>query len=119
MAHDYSDHVSILKFIERNWGLPTITERSRDNLPDPIARDREYPYVPTNGPAVDDLFSMFDFDHDRDHGIIWIIVMAAANEARLVGRDRLNSFDRSGLPQIIEREHVLIEKIEQPVENMR
>jgi hypothetical protein len=24
ISHDYADHVSILKFIERNWGLPTI-----------------------------------------------------------------------------------------------
>jgi hypothetical protein len=24
-----------LKFIERNWGLPTISGRSRDNLPSP------------------------------------------------------------------------------------
>lgn len=33
VVHDYSDHVSILKFIERNWRLPPITDRSRDNLP--------------------------------------------------------------------------------------
>ena len=35
ISHDYSDHVSILKFIERNWGLETVTERSRDNFPQP------------------------------------------------------------------------------------
>ncbi len=33
--HSYADHVSILKFIEKNWNLPTITSRSRDNLPNP------------------------------------------------------------------------------------
>lgn len=65
VAHDYSDHVSLLKFIERNWGLPAVTDRSRDNLPNPLTRP-ENPYVPTNGPAIDDLFSMFDFDHGRD-----------------------------------------------------
>ncbi|MGC2225073.1 MAG: alkaline phosphatase family protein [Methylocella sp.] len=29
LVHDYSDHVSIVKFIERNWCLPPITNRSR------------------------------------------------------------------------------------------
>jgi phospholipase C len=66
--HGYSDHVSILKFIERNWRLAPLTERSRDNLPAPITR-RDNPYVPVNMPALSDLFSMFDFDkdHDDDH----------------------------------------------------
>ena len=36
ISHEYSDHVSIVKFIERNWGLKTITKRSRDNSPNPI-----------------------------------------------------------------------------------
>lgn len=57
--HGYADHVSILKFIERNWELPTITERSRDNLPNPITGAD--PYVPTNMPAITDLFDAFDF----------------------------------------------------------
>ena len=35
ISHDYTDHVSILKFIERNWGLAPLTHRSRDNLPNP------------------------------------------------------------------------------------
>ena len=35
IAHDYSDHVSILKFIERNWKLDPVTSRSRDNFPNP------------------------------------------------------------------------------------
>jgi phospholipase C len=63
--HNYADHVSIIKFIEANWGLPTITRRSRDNFPNPIAT-RENPYVPVNSPALDDLFGLFDFSgHSR------------------------------------------------------
>jgi phospholipase C len=58
--HNYADHVSIIKFIEANWGLPTITRRSRDNFPNPIAT-KENPYVPVNSPALDDLFGLFNF----------------------------------------------------------
>jgi phospholipase C len=36
ISHTYSDHVSILKFIEANWKLPPPTHRSRDNLPNPV-----------------------------------------------------------------------------------
>ena len=60
VSHTYTDHVSILKFIERNWGLRPLTDRSRDNLPNPIAR-RDNPYVPVNMPAIGDLFDMFHF----------------------------------------------------------
>jgi phospholipase C len=60
VSHEYSDHVSILKFIEANWGLPTITGRSRDNLPNPVQSGAN-PYAPTNGPALGDLMSMFHF----------------------------------------------------------
>jgi phospholipase C len=60
IAHEYSDHVSIIKFIERNWGLQPITSRSRDNYPNPVATAGN-PYVPLNGPAIDDLFGLFDF----------------------------------------------------------
>ncbi len=60
ISHEYDDHVSILKFIERNWGLPTVTSRSRDNFPDPITAPNN-PYVPVNSPAIGDLFSLFDF----------------------------------------------------------
>jgi acid phosphatase len=60
ISHGYSDQVSILKFIERNWSLPTITARSRDNLPNPmVAADNAY--VPVNSPALSDLFDLFDF----------------------------------------------------------
>jgi phospholipase C len=60
--HSYGDHVSLLKFIERNWHLRALTDRSRDNLPNPKMRG-EQPYVPANMPALSDLFDMFDFDH--------------------------------------------------------
>ena len=58
--HSYSDHVSIPKFIERNWALPTISARSRDNFPNPVTVSGN-PYVPTNTPALDDLFDAFTF----------------------------------------------------------
>jgi phospholipase C len=58
--HDYCDHVSLLKFIERNWKLPPISRRSRDNLPNPIAAARD-PYRPLNAPAIGDLMSLFSF----------------------------------------------------------
>jgi phospholipase C len=60
VSHDYTDHVSILKFIERNWGLKPVTGRSRDNFPNPVVRD-DNPYVPINSPAIGDMFDMFDF----------------------------------------------------------
>ena len=67
ISHSYADHVSILKFIERNWNLPTISERSRDNLPNPHATERNA-YVPANTPAISDLFDLFDFGgDDRDN----------------------------------------------------
>jgi len=60
VVHTYADHVSILKFIEKNWGLAPLSHRSRDNLPNPISSRRD-PYVPTNGPAIGDLIDMFRF----------------------------------------------------------
>ena len=62
ISHQYSDHASIIKFVERNWGLPTISNRSRDNLPNPLT-DADNPYVPQNRPALGDLWASFDFDH--------------------------------------------------------
>ena len=64
--HSYTDHVSILKFIERNWRLQPLTARSRDNLPNP-RMSHHNPYVPVNGPAIGDLFDMFELD-SRDKG---------------------------------------------------
>jgi acid phosphatase len=58
--HTYTDHVSLLKFIERNWRLPSVSQHSRDNLPNPRAsRD---PYRPANVPAIGDMMSLFDFN---------------------------------------------------------
>jgi len=65
ISHTYTDHVSILKFIERNWDLRPLTRRSRDNFPNPKS-DRDNPYVPKNSPAIGDLFDLFDFGHDHD-----------------------------------------------------
>ena len=68
ISHTYTDHVSILKFIERNWHLKPLTHRSRDNFPNPVADDDD-PYVPLNSPAIGDLFDLFGFDHhDGGHG---------------------------------------------------
>ncbi|MDP9032346.1 MAG: phosphoesterase, partial [Pseudomonadota bacterium] len=58
--HTYYDHASIAKFIERNWSIPPLSERSRDNLPNP-QHGGENPYVPLNRPAIGDLMNMFDF----------------------------------------------------------
>ncbi|MBI3563453.1 MAG: alkaline phosphatase family protein [Gammaproteobacteria bacterium] len=58
--HTYYDHASILKFIERNWGLEPLSDRSRDNLPNPVTR-QDNPYVPVNAPAIGDLMNLFDF----------------------------------------------------------
>jgi len=58
--HGYADHVSIIKFIERNWKLKPITARSRDNFPNPKTSP-DNPYVPTNSPALTDLWDAFRF----------------------------------------------------------
>ena len=60
VVHSYSDQVSLLKFIEKNWNLPAISTRSRDNLPNPITSPSNS-YLPTNGPAIDDLMDFFKF----------------------------------------------------------
>jgi phospholipase C len=60
VVHSYSDHASIVKFIEKNWGLGPITSRSRDNLPNPVPSAGN-PYVPANAPAISDLMDMFNF----------------------------------------------------------
>ena len=63
ISHTYTDHVSTMKFIERNWGLRPVTQRSRDNLPNPVMQDN--PYVPVNSPAIGDLFDLFDFSNSQ------------------------------------------------------
>jgi phospholipase C len=72
ISHDYTDHVSILKFIERNWDLDPLTHRSRDGLANPKYGEKSE-YVPVNTPAIGDLFDLFQFNgpgsgHDRDNG---------------------------------------------------
>ena len=59
--HTYYDHASIAKFIEHNWGLPPLSARSRDNLPNPL-HAADDPYVPVNRPAIGDLTNLFDFN---------------------------------------------------------
>ena len=65
--HTYSDHASILKFIERNWELEPLSPRSRDNLPNPVMDENVY--APANAPAIGDLMSLFDFKmaHTDEH----------------------------------------------------
>jgi len=60
ISHVYSDHASVPKFIEANWGLSPITRRSRDNMPNPVTGSN--PYVPTNGPAISDMMAAFKFN---------------------------------------------------------
>src|SRR5215469_15020851 len=55
--HTYTDHVSLLKFIEANWGLSPLTSYSADNLPNATPGV----YVPHNRPAIGDLMTMFNF----------------------------------------------------------
>src|SRR5262249_24158320 len=66
VVHTYQDHASVLKFIERNWNLKPLTNRSRDNLPKPTMSAAN-PYVPLNMPAVADLFDMFNFGRVEEH----------------------------------------------------
>ena len=60
VSHVYSDHASTIKFIEKNWGLGTISHRSRDNYPNPKVH-ADNPYAPTNSPALGDLTDLFHF----------------------------------------------------------
>jgi phospholipase C len=67
VVHTYYDQASVLKFIERNWGLARISNRSRDNLPNPVMAG-DNAYVPRNMPAIGDLFDMFNFDQGSNRG---------------------------------------------------
>ncbi len=67
ISHAYTDHVSTLKFIEYNWGLPPVTSRSRDNFPNPVASSSN-PYVPLNTPAIGDLTDLFSLGKGKGHG---------------------------------------------------
>jgi phospholipase C len=60
--HTYQDHASILKFIRRNWRLPPLSYRSRDNLPNPSREDDDdRRHRSGNSPAIGDLTTLFDF----------------------------------------------------------
>ena len=59
--HVYHDHASILKFIEHNWQLPALSNRSRDRLPNPVMNNAADPYLPSNSPAIGDLSTLFAF----------------------------------------------------------
>ena len=43
-----------------------LTNRSRDNFPNPISFF-DNPYVPFNSPAIGDLFDLFDFGQSETH----------------------------------------------------
>jgi phospholipase C len=58
--HGYSDHASILKFIEANWRLAPVSATGRDALPNPLTTEGN-PYIPTNSPALSDMTDMFNF----------------------------------------------------------
>lgn len=71
--HTYYDHVSLIKFIEKNWHLAPLSRRSLDNLPNPVMPafpkhpDLSHPdrirslYIPQNRPAIGDLTDLFNF----------------------------------------------------------
>jgi phospholipase C len=62
ISHTYAEHSSFVKFVERNWQLNSaLSDRSRDNLPNPVQGSGGNPYVPDNMPAIGDLFDLFDF----------------------------------------------------------
>ena len=75
--HTYYDHVSLIKFIEKNWHLGPLSGRSLDNLPDPamppfpahpdLSRPEKLRsfYIPRNRPAIGDLSNLFDFSKNR------------------------------------------------------
>lgn len=44
-----------------------ITKRSRDNFPNPQS-EWDNPYVPSNSPAIGDLFDFFQFEKNHGHG---------------------------------------------------
>ena len=63
ISHAYNEHSSFVKFVERNWMLnTTLSDRSRDNLPNP-KQDGAHSYVPSNMPAIGDLFDLFNFSN--------------------------------------------------------
>ncbi len=64
--HTYQDHASVLKFIRRNWRLPPLSHRSRDNLPNPPAGQEDDLRDAGRGQAsVGDLTTLFEFPVKR------------------------------------------------------
>jgi|GEM_PF-78897 len=64
--HLYHDHASLVKFIQRNWKLAPLSQRSRDNHPNPVhtkpGNASDVAYIPINKtPTVGDLMTMFEF----------------------------------------------------------
>jgi phospholipase C len=94
VVHSYNDQASVLKFIERNWILGKISNRSRDNLPNPVM-DKTNLWVPTNMPAIGDLFDMFDFSlHAQIQGQITteeVEAQEAAKAAEQAAQNAINN----------------------------
>jgi acid phosphatase len=74
--HTYNDHVSILKFIEANWGLKPLTSYSEDNLPNATPQA----YIPKVRPAIGNLMTMFNFK-DPHFGTIRLPLTHTAQKA--------------------------------------
>ena len=87
--HTYADHVSVLKFIEANWGLQPLSSISLDNLPNPIARKGD-PYVPINGPAIGNLMHLFDFHRSSAQ-----IAAARTSLLRMTAAHTMRPFERA------------------------
>jgi phospholipase C len=77
--HTYTDHVSILKFIEANWHLSPLTSYSEDNLPNATRGV----YVPKDRPAIGNLMTLFDFHHPHFATIKLPVRHAARTAMRL------------------------------------
>jgi phospholipase C len=58
--HTYTDHASILKFVEANWHLPPLGADTLDALPNPKTGSGN-PYKPVNGASIGNLMTLFDF----------------------------------------------------------
>jgi phospholipase C len=74
--HTYTDHVSILKFIEANWGLKPLTSYSEDNLPNATPGQ----CVPRVRPAIGNLMTMFNFQNPH-FGTVKLPVKTASHPA--------------------------------------
>jgi phospholipase C len=81
--HTYTDHVSILKFIEANWRLGPLTSFSEDNLPNATRGV----YVPKDRPAIGNLMTAFDF-HVHPH--LARLALPVRSEPRKRGRAYIN-----------------------------